>query len=175
MPEEDVFNLCSARSGRRALLLGASAMGVAVLAGCGGDDAAPPSAAGSPGGSSAPAAPATTGGNPFDDGGSSGGAGQQVPGNSLIGVGEVPVGGGVIVKDSVLVLQPTKGAFKAYEAACPHEGAILDPPFDGNPIIMCPRHNSKFKVADGSKVSGPTPRGLKGIKVDVKSGYVVRS
>ncbi|WP_426510935.1 Rieske (2Fe-2S) protein [Dactylosporangium sp. McL0621] len=171
MPDEDVFNLCAAR---RTLLLGAGAMGIAVLAGCGGDDPAP-SAGGNPGGSSAPTAPATTGGNPFDDNGSGGGGDPQVPSNALVAVGEVPVGGGVIVKDTVLVLQPAKGSFKAYDAVCPHQGAIVDPPFDGNPIIMCPRHNSKFKVADGSKVEGPAPGGLKTIKVAVKSGYIVRS
>ncbi|WP_432987454.1 Rieske 2Fe-2S domain-containing protein [Dactylosporangium sp. CA-233914] len=172
MPDEDVFNPCAAR---RTLLLGASAMGIAVLAGCGGDSDATPGAGGSPGVSSAPAAPATTGGNPFDDSGSGGGAAPQVPANALVAAGEVPVGGGVIVKDTVLVLQPAKGSFKAYDAVCPHEGAIVDPPFDGNPIIMCPRHNSKFKVADGSRVDGPAPRGLKSVKVGVKSGYVVRA
>ncbi|WP_433057913.1 Rieske (2Fe-2S) protein [Dactylosporangium sp. CS-033363] len=167
MPQEDVFNLCAAR---RSLLLGAGALGVAVLAGCGGGDEPAPSAGGA---SSAPAAAPTTG-NPFDDNGTGGGGGDQVPSNALVAAGEVPVGGGVIVKDTVLVLQPTKGAFKAYDAACPHEGAIVDPPFDGNPVIMCPRHNSKFKVADGGKISGPAPRGLKGIKVSVKNGYVVQ-
>ncbi|MER7277585.1 Rieske (2Fe-2S) protein [Dactylosporangium sp. NPDC000244] len=172
MPDEDVFNLCAAR---RTLLLGAGAMGIAVLAGCGGGDEPAPGAGGNPAGSSAPAAPATTGGNPFDDSSPGGDAGVQVPANALVAVGEVPVGGGVIVKDTVLVVQPAKGSFKAYDAACPHQGAIVDPPFDGNPIIMCPRHNSKFKVSDGSKVDGPTPGGLKTVKVGVKSGYVVRA
>jgi nitrite reductase/ring-hydroxylating ferredoxin subunit len=171
VPVEDVFNLCAAR---RTLLLGAGAMGIAMLTGCGGDDPAP-SAGGGANGSSAPAAPATTGGNPFDNNGPTAGGEAQAPANALIPVGEVPVGGGLIVQDTILVLQPAKGSFKAYDAVCPHQGAILDPPFDGNPIIMCPRHNSKFKVADGSKVEGPTPTGLKGIKVAVKSGYVVRA
>ncbi|MFG2037137.1 Rieske (2Fe-2S) protein [Dactylosporangium sp. NPDC048998] len=173
MPVEDIFKPC-ATAARRTLLLGAGAMGIAVLAGCGGDEPAP-GAGGQPGGSSAPAAPSTAGGNPFDDTGSSGGGEPQVPSNALVAAGEVPVGGGVIVKDTVLVIQPAKGTFKAYDAACPHEGAIVDPPFDGNPIIQCPRHNSKFKVADGSRVEGPAPRGLKGIRVEVRGGYVVRA
>ncbi|WP_432836780.1 Rieske (2Fe-2S) protein [Dactylosporangium sp. CA-092794] len=171
MPDEKVFNLCSAR---RTLLLGAGALGIAVLTGCGGDEPAP-GAGGAPGGSAAPSAPATTGGNPFDDTGSGGGGGPQVPSDALVAADEVPVGGGLVVKDTVLVLQPTKGTFKAYDAVCPHQGAVVDPPYDGNPIIMCPRHNSKFKVADGSRVEGPAPRGLKGIKVAVRSGYVVRA
>jgi nitrite reductase/ring-hydroxylating ferredoxin subunit len=174
VPVEDRFNPC-ATAARRTLLLGAGAMGIAVIAGCGDDDGKPGAGA-APGGSSAPAAPATTGGNPFDDStGSGGGGGPQVPSNALIATGEVPVGGGVIVKDTVLVIQPAKGQFKAYDAACPHEGAIVDPPFDGNQLIQCPRHNSKFKVSDGSWVSGPAPRGLKGIRVEVRSGYVVRA
>ncbi|MGI5244343.1 Rieske (2Fe-2S) protein [Dactylosporangium sp. CA-139066] len=176
MPVEDRFNPC-ATAARRTLLLGAGAMGIAVIAGCGSDDDAKPGAGGAPGGTTAPAAPATTGGNPFDDSTGSGGSGgeAQVPSNALVATGEVPVGGGIIVKDTVLVIQPAKGSFKAYDAACPHEGAIVDPPFDGNQIIQCPRHNSKFKVSDGSYVSGPAPRGLKNIRVEVRSGYVVRA
>jgi nitrite reductase/ring-hydroxylating ferredoxin subunit len=169
---EDVFKPC-ATAARRTLLLGAGAMGIAVVAGCG-DDAAP-GAAGAPGGSSAPPAPTTAGGNPFDETGAAGSGEAKVPANALVAAGEVPVGGGLIVKDTVLVIQPAKGTYKAYDATCPHEGAIVDPPFDGNSIIQCPRHNSKFKVADGSYVSGPAPRGLKAIKVEVRSGYVVRS
>jgi nitrite reductase/ring-hydroxylating ferredoxin subunit len=174
VPVEDVFNPCTAAA-RRTLLLGAGAMGVAILAGCGDEEPAP-AAGGNPGGSSAPATPATTGGNPFDDGaGPTAGGGAQVPDNALVAAGEVPVGGGVIVKDTVLVIQPAKGTFKAYDAACPHEGAIVDPPFDGNPIILCPRHNSKFKVADGGRVEGPATRGLRSVRVAVRSGYVVRA
>ncbi|MEV8512481.1 Rieske (2Fe-2S) protein [Dactylosporangium sp. NPDC051484] len=172
MSVEDVFNPCAATA-RRTLLLGAGAMGIAVLAGCGGDEPAP-GAGGQPGGSSAPAAPTSARGNPFDDTGSGGSDEPKVPSNALVAVGEVPVGGGVIVKDAVLVIQPAKGTFKAYDAMCPHEGEIVDPPFDGNPIIQCPRHNSKFKVADGSRVAGPALRGLKGIRVEVRGGYVVR-
>lgn len=171
MPDEDVFNLCAAR---RTLLLGAGAIGITVLAGCGGDDPAP-AAGGKPGGPSAAAAPTTAGGNPFDNTGTAGGGEAQVPQNALVSASEVPVGGGLIVKDTVLVVQPAKGSFKAYDAVCPHQGAIVDPPFDGNPIIMCPRHNSKFKTADGTRVEGPAPTGLKSIKVAVKSGYVVRA
>ncbi|MEV6925794.1 Rieske (2Fe-2S) protein [Dactylosporangium sp. NPDC051485] len=173
MPVE--FNPC-ATAARRTLLLGAGALGIAVVAGCGDADSPAPGAAGGSGGASSTPAAAPTTGNPFDDtAGANGGGGAQVPANALVATGEVPVGGGIIVKDTVLVIQPAKGTFKAYDAACPHEGAIVDPPYDGNQIIQCPRHNSKFKVSDGSWVSGPAPRGLKGIKVEVKSGYVVRS
>lgn len=168
MPVEDVFNPCAAR---RALLLGAGALGVAALTGCGGDE--PPANAGGAA-SSAPPAPTTAAGNPFDNTGSGGSGEQAPPAGTLVAVKDVPVGGGLIVKDTVLVVQPAKGTIKAFKANCPHQGVIVDPPFDGNPVIQCPGHNSQFKTADGSLVRGPATRGLSGIPVKVQNGYVIQ-
>jgi nitrite reductase/ring-hydroxylating ferredoxin subunit len=169
VPVEDVFNPCA----RRALLLGGGALGVAVLAGCGGEDPAP-----SAGGGASSAAPAATtpAGNPFDNTGAATAPGEQAPpAGALVAVKEVPVGGGVVVNNNVLVVQPKQGTIKAFDAGCPHQGYIVDPPVGGNPIIMCPGHNSQFKTADGSLVRGPATRGLNAVAVKVQNGYVVEA
>lgn len=166
MPVEDVFNPCAAR---RALLLGAGALGVTVLAGCG-DDGEPAAATGT----QAPASAApTSGGNPFDNTAPAQTADAAPPPGALVAVKDVPVGGGVIAKDTILVVQAKQGTFKAYQASCPHQGVIVDPPSAGATIIMCPGHNSQFKIADGSLARGPATRGLSGVPVKVQSGYVV--
>ncbi len=166
--------MCAAR---RALLLGAGVAGVAALpalAGCGGgsdggDDAAAP-ATGTPATQPAQpsAAPPATddpfAGIPSDNG---------PPDGALIATTDVPVGGGVLVQDSKLVVQPRSGTFKAFSATCPHQGFIVQPPGKGASIMECPGHNSQFKAADGSLVRGPATRGLDAIPVKVQKGYVV--
>ncbi len=168
MPVQDVFNPCSAR---RALLLGAGALGVTVLAGCG-DDEQPPAAAGSQPPSTAP----TTAGNPFDNTAPAAGASDAAPpAGALVAVKDVPVGGGVIAKETILVVQAKAGTFKAYQASCPHQGVLVEPPSAGATTIMCPGHNSQFKIADGSLARGPATRGLSGVPVKVQAGYVVEA
>jgi nitrite reductase/ring-hydroxylating ferredoxin subunit len=168
VPVEDVFNPCAAR---RALLLGAGALGITALAGCGGDD---PAAVTAPAAGSAAPAPTTPAGNPFDNtAGTTGGGEQAPPAGALVAVKEIPVGGGLIVKDTILVVQPKQGTVKAFRASCPHQGVIVDPPSPGSDIVMCPGHNSQFKTADGSLVRGPATRGLNGVPVKVQGGYVV--
>ncbi|MET7393037.1 Rieske (2Fe-2S) protein [Dactylosporangium sp. NPDC005572] len=169
MPVQDRFNPCAAR---RALLLGAGALGVTVVAGCGGDPAEPAAN----GGATSPAAAGSTSGatNPFDNTGAPTQPGEAAPPTgALVATKEVPVGGGVIAKDTVLVVQPKQGTFKAFKAACPHQGIMVDPPTTGDSVINCPGHNSQFKVADGSLVRGPASRGLNGVPVKVQDGYVV--
>jgi nitrite reductase/ring-hydroxylating ferredoxin subunit len=85
---------------------------------------------------------------------------------------DVPVGGGIIVA-GVLVVQPTGGTFKAFDAACPHRGVQVGPPADG--ISTCPAHHSTFAIADGSRLSGPATQGLTEIAVSVQNKAIVRT
>jgi len=170
VPVEDVFNPCA----RRALLLGAGALGIAALAGCGDDEAAPPASGGAAAGS-APAA-STPAGNPFDNTGAATTPGEQAPPpGTLIAGKDVPVGGGRVVNNSVVVVQPSKGTFKAYDASCPHQGFTVDAPDTGSGLIKCPQHGSQFKAADGSLSRGPATRGLQPVAVKVQDGYVVQA
>jgi len=122
---------------RRALLLGAGAIGAAgVLAACG---------------SSNPAPPTTNGGN---------GGGGGAPANpQTIKVSDVPAGGGAIFPDqNVVVTQLTAGQFKAYSATCTHEQCLVARIQAGK--IICPCHGSEYNIADGSVAVGPATRPL---------------
>lgn len=91
----------------------------------------------------------------------------------LAKVGDVPVGGGVVSEDGVLVLQLTEGKFTAFDAICPHASFRVSPP-DASGVITCHGHDSHFKAADGSLIDGPAPSGLKAVPVQVKDGYIVK-
>jgi Rieske Fe-S protein len=124
------------RTRRSVLALGGAAGVALTLGGCSvyGD---------STGDGSAGAAPAATG----------------QAGAALAKTSEIPVGGGKIFKAaSVVVTQPTAGAFKAFSAVCTHQGCLVTEVKDGT--INCPCHGSKFAIADGSVDSGPAPKPL---------------
>jgi nitrite reductase/ring-hydroxylating ferredoxin subunit len=91
----------------------------------------------------------------------------------LAKVGDVPVGGGVVSQDGVLVMQLTEGDFTAFDAVCPHQAFRVDPP-DAKGVITCRGHDSHFRASDGSRIDGLAPSGLKPVQVQVKEGYVVK-
>lgn len=132
-------------TGRRAVLVGAGCGVLALLGACS---------------SESPSASPTTA--------------AALPGGGLAKVADVPVGGGVVSADGVLVLQLTQGQFTAYDAACPHQGVRVSPP-DSSGTITCHGHNSHFKAADGSRVDGPAPGGLTPVAVKVSGDTVVRA
>jgi nitrite reductase/ring-hydroxylating ferredoxin subunit len=85
---------------------------------------------------------------------------------------DVPVGGGIVVA-GVLVVQPDRGTFKAFDASCPHRGVLVGPPANG--ISTCPAHHSTFAIGDGARLSGPATQGLAQIPVSVEEKNVVRA
>jgi Rieske Fe-S protein len=125
--------------------------GAAALAACSSDagtaapaasSAAAPSAAAS---SSAPAASAS-------------GSASAASGPASVAVADVPVGGGVILKDANYVItQPTKGEFKAFSKICTHMGC---PVAEVVKTINCKCHGSKYSIEDGSVVNPPAEKGL---------------
>ena len=134
--------------GRRHVVTGVAGAAVAVplVAACGSGSGSEP--AGSGGSSSAPA---------------------PAGGTRLGSVADVPVGGGQVFPDQkVVVTQPSQGVWKAYSAVCTHAGCLVNQIADGT--ITCPCHLSRFSVADGSVESGPAPRPLPSVAVDVKGG-----
>jgi Rieske Fe-S protein len=68
---------------------------------------------------------------------------------------DIPVGGGVIYPDAVVVVtQPVAGKFKAFSAMCMHLGCVVTK-VDGGKII-CPCHGSEYNITDGSVYQGPS-------------------
>lgn len=94
------------------------------------------------------------------------------PGRVLATTDEVPVGGGTMAGGLVIV-QPTEGAFRAFDATCPHRGARVEAPSGG--VIVCPSHNSRFNAADGSLIDGPADDSLTEVSIRVDGNGIVRS
>ncbi|WP_114201918.1 Rieske (2Fe-2S) protein [Janibacter anophelis] len=85
---------------------------------------------------------------------------------------EVPEGGG-LVRDGVVITQPTAGDFHAFDARCPHQGCAVDEVTAE--AISCPCHGSRFAPADGSVVQGPATQGLSARTATVDGADVVVS
>jgi Rieske Fe-S protein len=155
-----------AELGRRVVLLGAGAVGVAgVLAACGGGDdetgsgeapAQPPAETEAP----TESAPAETA--PPADGGAEG----------VVAVADVPVGGGVIIAaEQIVVTQPAEGDFKAFGSTCTHQGCQVGEVSDGE--IKCPCHGSRYSIEDGSVTNGPAPEPLTVVAIAVEGDQIV--
>lgn len=95
-------------------------------------------------------------------------------GTRLARLADLPAGGGRVVTTASgqkVLLVRTGNAVKAYDAACPHQGAAVRPPSGGT--ITCPLHGSQFSAADGSLRKGPAKSGLAEMRVTVVNGEVV--
>jgi thiosulfate dehydrogenase [quinone] large subunit len=95
------------------------------------------------------------------------------PGVAIGPAKDVPVGGAANFTDPNsgqpgLVLQPSQGAFVAYNAVCPHAGCTVGY-YGGSKLIVCPCHGSVFNPTDGSVESGPAQTGLGKLRVAVGS------
>jgi nitrite reductase/ring-hydroxylating ferredoxin subunit len=152
---------------RRAVVAGAGLVCLlGALSGCGSDSSAAPSGA-QPGASDDGV---TSSDDP--DTSESTASSASAAAAALAAVADVPVGGGVVV-NSVLVVQPTAGTLKAFDAHCAHQGVVVRAP-DAAGVVTCPAHGASYKAADGSLVKGPATRGLTPIAVKVVNGQVLR-
>ena len=149
---------------RRRALSGSAAvaLGVPVLAACGGDSettASDPSASAS----DTPAESAS----PSEDGATAGG-------EALATAADVPVGGCFVVAASkIVVTQPTAGDFKAFSAVCTHQGCAVESSTEGT--IPCPCHGSTFSIEDGSPLSGPATAALESVEITVDGDAITRA
>ena len=87
----------------------------------------------------------------------SGGAGGAA-GGVIASTSDIPVGGGLVVTASKVVLtQPTAGDFKCFTAVCTHSGCLVNAVTE---TINCPCHGSQFDLTTGAVVAGPAPSPL---------------
>ncbi len=141
---------------RRRLLAGAGVVvaAAAVTAACGSSDAPAPEGSGTDASSSSP-----------------GDAGSGSAGEVVGALGDVPVGGGVVLKDRKIVLtQPAEGDLRAYTAVCTHQGCLVASVADN--VITCPCHNSQFSAEDGGVIQGPAVTGLAPVNVSVSGDQI---
>ncbi|MFC9665330.1 ubiquinol-cytochrome c reductase iron-sulfur subunit [Nocardia sp. NPDC127606] len=129
---------------RRTVVVGVGVLAAAAtLTACGGDDDT----------ESAAAAPPEPG----------------APAGALIKAADVPVGGGVIVGDTV-VTQPTAGTFVGLSSTCTHAGCKVATVARGT--INCPCHGSRFEL-DGTVRGGPATQPLPAKPVRVEGDSIV--
>ncbi|MEU0046233.1 Rieske (2Fe-2S) protein [Streptomyces werraensis] len=96
------------------------------------------------------------------------------PGQALLPVADVPVGGGRILgAEEIVVTQPEEGRFKAFSAICTHQRCLVSEVADGT--INCPCHGSRFRVADGSVERGPATRPLPEERITVDGNTIRRA
>lgn len=157
---------------RRVLLSGAGVAGIiAVFAGLIGGLTAWLGRIGG-GGAQAAAAPvaapaAKPGGKP---------AGGAPKGTVVAKVADVPVGQGLKFTDPTggrpaWVVQTAPGTFTAHSAVCTHAGCLvkLSP---GSRQFSCPCHRALFDAATGAVISGPAPKPLAPIPIQVADGQI---
>ncbi|MFI9013702.1 Rieske (2Fe-2S) protein [Streptomyces griseus] len=135
---------------RRRTVLAAGAAGAAALAaGCG--------SSGGNGGGDTSATPTATG--------------DATGGAELARTGDIPVGGGTVLKErKVVVTQPEEGEFKAFSAVCTHASCLVSTVSDGT--INCPCHGSRFSITDASVEAGPATRPLPTERIGVSGGTI---
>jgi Rieske Fe-S protein len=136
----------------------------AIVGGCLACAAAVSSCAGYGAGTPAPA--------PAPKNEAAGTAGGAAAVKAVAAVGDVPVGGGVVLADKdVVITQPAAGTFKAFSATCTHQGCTVNEVKGGT--INCPCHGSKFAMADGSPTAGPAKRALAEKTVTVQGSSII--
>ena len=90
----------------------------------------------------------------------------------LVALGEVPVGGGLILVDhDVVVTRPAEDAGAAFGTRCPHQGCRVKAVAAGT--INCFCHGSRFRIGDGAVVGGPSQAPLVPVAVRVVDGVVL--
>jgi Rieske Fe-S protein len=85
----------------------------------------------------------------------------------------VPVGGGTIVDQRVVVTQPAAGEFRGFSAICTHQRCPLANVANGT--INCDCHGSRFSIEDGSVKNGPASEPLGAISVQLQGDQVVEA
>lgn len=97
---------------------------------------------------------------------------QVASGSQLAWTKDVPVGGCAVFPDSkTVVTQPVEGEFKAFSAACTHEGCQVSSSSDGD--IPCRCHGSAFSLEDGSVLKGPAKKPLPEVEITVDDDKIM--
>lgn len=103
------------------------------------------------------------------------GVGDAKAGAVLAKVSDIAIGGGALVNSGtngqLLVCQPSRGVFTAYNPTCTHLGNTVDPPQHN--VIICPAHGSQFNSANGDVEKGPAQTPLASVKVTVAGANVL--
>jgi Rieske Fe-S protein len=66
-----------------------------------------------------------------------------------------------------------KGSLLAYSAICPHMGCpVSGKRLASKGVIECPCHGSVFDPLTGERISGPAPRALRKLNIEIREGKI---
>jgi Rieske Fe-S protein len=72
---------------------------------------------------------------------------------------------------AIWLVRRSEDRVDAYSVVCPHLGCPVG--FDAaQRVFACPCHDSAFSLADGSRMKGPSPRGLDPLPVEIEVGKI---
>jgi len=97
-------------------------------------------------------------------------------GTAVASTADLPVGSSVAFTDPgsgapALAIQPAPGDYRAFTAICSHAGCTVDYNKTQQRFV-CPCHGSVFDGSTGKVLSGPAPKGLTALPVDVAGGKI---
>ena len=76
-----------------------------------------------------------------------------------------------VAQKPVYVVKDSQGQLKVFSTVCPHLGCEV-PWNEQKQQFFCPCHGSSFS-ADGTRLGGPTPRGLDSLDTTVQNGHLM--
>lgn len=90
--------------------------------------------------------------------------GETYPRESIARLGEIPVGGVKLFrypnpKEQCILVRTSDDSYVAYSQKCTHLSCAVYYSRDDNQLI-CPCHNGRFSIRDGSVIQGPPTRAL---------------
>jgi Rieske Fe-S protein len=92
-------------------------------------------------------------------------------GRLLAQLARIPVGGGLVLAGSQVVLSRSQaGEVHGFSAICTHQGCLVGSVEHG--VIVCPCHGSRFDAQTGAVVNGPATQPLPAVPVVVRDGGV---
>ncbi|MBA3745301.1 Rieske (2Fe-2S) protein [Sporichthya sp.] len=87
----------------------------------------------------------------------------------------IPVNSGYLFEaDEYIVTQPTAGKFVGFDSLCTHEGCPVDV-FDTPGVMSCSCHSTNFKITDGKVISGPAKKPMPKRPIIVENGQIYRA
>ena len=89
---------------------------------------------------------------------------------------DIPIGGGKkfdVEGVPILITQPSAGEFRGFSAVCTHAGFVINNV--ANSEIKCDNHGARYSAEDGSVLSGPAPRALGKVTVEVDGDDILVS
>jgi len=98
------------------------------------------------------------------------GAGSST-GKRLVALADIGIGSGRIITDPpVVVVRTGANRVVGFSAICTHQGCTVASISNGT--IDCPCHGSRFALTTGKVVTGPAPRPLPSVAIEVRDGPV---